>query len=206
MMVAGLPGAGKSFFARQFAETFGTACIRSDIIRAELFGQPQYTSDENEIVARMVEYVASQLARTGRSFMIDGNCNTAAARAHIEQLAKASGYKTLVVWVQTDPAMAKMRSLRRNPKKVDDLYNPSLTDTQFKVFSQRFASPAKEQYVVISGMHAYSTQARTVLKKLAAPHTEAKIEPEDPKVRQVASITRGESPRPSRPSRNVVIR
>lgn len=205
MIVVGLPGAGKSFFARQFAEMFGTACVSSDRIRYELFANPQYTTDENEIVARVGEYMAGELAKTGRSFIIDGGHNTKAARAQVEQLAKANGYKTLIIWVQTDPGAAKMRSLKRNPKKIDDLYNPSLSSTQYDVFAQRFAPPTKEQYVVISGMHAYSTQARTVLKKLAAPHTEEVTQPADQKVRQVTKLSRPEAPRPTRP-RNVVIR
>jgi predicted kinase len=208
-MVAGIPGAGKSFFARQFADTFSVACVRSDFIRSELFGQPQYTTDENEIVNRMGEYMASELAKTGRSFLIDGNCNTKAARTQIEKLAKTNGYKTLVIWVQADPYSAKQRSLKRNPKKIDDLYNPSLTATQFEVFSQRFVVPAKsEEYVVISGMHAYSTQARTVLKKIATPHTEAVASTKNmssSKVRQVATLSRPEPTKPSRP-RGVVIR
>lgn len=209
LMVVGIPGAGKSFFARQFAETFGAACVRADFIRAELFGQPQYTADENEIVGRMVEYMVGELAKTGRSFLIDGASNTRASRLQIEKLAKTNGYKTMVIWVQADPYSAKQRSLKRSSKKVDDLYNPSLTDTQFEVFAQRFASPTKgEEYVVISGMHAYSTQARTVLKKIATPHTEAVTSAkvaEDPKVRQVASLGRQEQTKPSRP-RGVVIR
>lgn len=208
LMVVGLPGSGKSFFARQFAETFGAACVRSDVIRTELFGNPQYTSDENEIVSRMVECMTSELVKTSRSFLIDGSCNTRAARIQVEKMAKDHGYKTLVIWVQSDPGAAKMRSLKRSPKKIDDLYSPSLTDTQFEVFSQRFAAPTKgEQYVVISGMHAYSTQARTVLKKLAAPHAEeaAAAKSDDTKVRQVTTLSRSEAPKPSRP-RNVIIR
>lgn len=205
MVVVGLPGSGKSFFARQFAETFDVACISADRIRYEMTGKPQYTTEENEAVNRLIEYTAGEIAKTGRSFLIDGASNTRASRLQIEKIAKAQDYKTLVIWVQTDTATARLRSLKRNSKKIDDMFSPSLSDTQFQVFSQRLAAPNKEQYVVISGMHAYSTQARTVLKKLAAPHVQAIAKVEDQPDRQVVALERPDPPRPSRP-RNVVIR
>lgn len=173
MMVIGLPGAGKSFFARQFSDTFSIASVSSDRIRYELFASPQFSSDENEIVSRMQDYMAEELAKSGRSFLIDGNCNSKAARQKIAQLAKDNGYNTLLIWVQTDPATAKVRATKRNPKKPDDKFSASITDTLFDTFTQRFAPPVKEDHVVISGKHVYSTQARTVLRKLAMPHVEA---------------------------------
>lgn len=173
MMVIGLPGAGKSFFARQFSETFSIAHISADRIRYELFAEPQFTNDENEIVNRLQDYMTTELAKSGRSFLIDGGCNTKTARQKIAQLAKENGYGTLLIWVQTDPATAKARSLKRSPNKPDDQYSPSISDAQFEAFARRFALPIKEEHVVISGKHVYGTQARTVLRKLTIPRAEA---------------------------------
>jgi hypothetical protein len=38
--------------------------------------------------------------------------------------------------------------------------------------AQRFVQPQKEPYMVISGKHAFSTQAKMVLRKLASPHAQ----------------------------------
>lgn len=172
IMLVGLPGAGKSFFARQFSETFSVSVASSDRVRYELFADPQFTNDENDIVSRMQDYIASELVKSGRSFMVDGGCSTRTARQKFEMLAKTNGYGTLVVWVQTDPTTARQRALKRSPQKQDDAYNASLNAEQFDTFSKRFDAPTKEQHVVISGRHTYSTQARTVLRKLAAPRAE----------------------------------
>lgn len=206
IMVTGLPGSGKSFFAKQFAETFGAACVRSDKIRSDLFGNPQFTVDENEIVGRVADYMVAELAKTGRSFLVDGICNTRAARLQIEQLAKANSYRTLVIWVQTDPSTAKVRSLKRNHKLPGNSENSNLTAEQFEDFSKRFAPPLKEDYVVISGRHAYSTQARTVLKKLATSHTDSAQDTAEQKARQVATISRPAAPKLNTPRRGVIIR
>lgn len=207
MMVIGLPGAGKSFFARQFSETFSIACVSADRIRYELFAQPQFTADENAIVARLQDYMADELAKSGRSFLIDGNCNTKAARQRVAQLAKDNGYSTLLIWVQIDPATAKSRATKRNAKKADDVYNPSISDTQFEVLAQRLAPPLKEEHVVISGKYVYSTQARTVLRKLAAPHAKAVNDAHNKKDQPIPTAS-PRDPQPSAPRgrTSVVIR
>lgn len=173
-MVVGPPGVGKSFFSRQFSDTFGAPWVNVDRLRHELFSEPNFSNDEQDILQRLVEYQAGELLKTKRSFLLDGCCNTRVQRQRIEKLAKEHGYGTLVIWVQTDPATSKWRATKRNPKRTDDQYSVSLTSEQFTTFARRFTPPTREHYVVISGKHTYSTQAKMVLRKLAGPHvTEA---------------------------------
>lgn len=204
LMVVGLPGAGKSFFAKQFSETFGVAHACSDRIRHELFAQPQFTQDENIIVERIQTYFVDELAKTGRSFLIDGSCNAAAERRRLCELAKVNGYSTLVIWVQTDPATAKARSLRRSASKPDDQYNCGLSAQQYDTLAKRFTPPTNEDYVVISGKHTYSTQARMVLRKLAAPRAEAAEQAHKQKTAQAVAPSPRPVPKPRQ--RNVIIR
>jgi len=104
--------------------------------------------------------------------LIDGVCDTRQERTGLEQLAAKHGYGTLTVWVQTDEPTAKARSLQRNPKRPGDEFNSRLTPEQFGVIAKRFVPPTREDYVVISGKHTYTTQAKMVLRKLAAPRAE----------------------------------
>jgi len=103
---------------------------------------------------------------------------------------------------QTDEQTASARSLARNNKREGDKYNTALSASQFKQLTSSFNPPVKtEDYVVISGKHTYTTQAKMVLRKLAKPHTQ---KAESAHKQQMASEppTR---PRPSA-SRNVIIR
>ena len=43
LFVVGIPGAGKTYFAEQFAETFGAPFIEYDAIRAQLTQHPSYS-------------------------------------------------------------------------------------------------------------------------------------------------------------------
>ena len=56
-MLYGFPGAGKTYFARQFCENVQAAHLQSDRIRSELFEEPRYDKRENEIVSQLMNYM-----------------------------------------------------------------------------------------------------------------------------------------------------
>ena len=172
LIMVGLPGSGKSFFARQFADMFSAPLIHYDRLQYELFAEPSFSTNEHELLQRLAHYQIQELLKTKRSFIVDGGQNTRQDRVALEELARKHGYNTLVIWVQTDDPTAKMRSLRRNPKHIDDVYKPKIAESQFAMLSKRLVTPTRESYVVISGKHAFSTQAKMVLRKLSAPHLE----------------------------------
>lgn len=172
-MIIGLPGAGKSFFAGHFADTFGAPLISADRLRFELFEKHLFNQAEAGLIKRLTELQLTEIVKTRTSILVDGLCNGRKERQQFEQFAAAHKYGTLVVWVQTDELTAKNRSFSRNRKRLGDEYNVKLTAEQFKAFSAAFTPPTKqEDYVVISGKHTYTTQVKMVLRKLAAPHAQ----------------------------------
>lgn len=167
LMIVGNPGAGKSFFARQFSETFNAPIVSYDRIRFDLFADPTFSADENELVSRMATYQIEELLKTNRSVLVDGGSNSRVERMKLSATAKKAGYGTTVIWVQTDLTTSKNRALKRNPeKRPDDKYNHSLTEDIFNSLVRRFTEPARENHVVISGKHTYNTQVKMVLRKL----------------------------------------
>jgi predicted kinase len=207
MFIIGIPGAGKSFFASRFSETFGAPLVCYDRLRYEMLAEPQYTTEEIELVNRIATYQIEELLKSKRSFMVDGGAGSRAERSQLTMLAKRAGYDTLIIWVQTDEAIAKRRSLGRNPQREGDKYNVSMTPEQFSLVAHRFTPPLRENSMVISGMHTYGTQAKAVLRKLVAQRSLAV--PAEP----AAIPPRTDQPhlqRPERPSgptrRSLIIR
>jgi len=172
IVIIGLPGAGKSFFARHFSETFGAPLVSVDQLRFELFDTPKFNQLENGLLKRLTDIQLGELVKTRSSILIDGMFASRPERQELEQFATQNDYGTLIVWVQTDEPTAKARTLRRSPKRPGDEYNTKLTPEQFTTFAKRFMPPTKEDYVVISGKHTYTTQAKMVLRKLSAPRVE----------------------------------
>jgi predicted kinase len=174
LIMVGKPGAGKSFFARQFSDTFGAPVVSENRLRYELFAQPVYGQDEQTVIQNISDYQVGELLKTRRTFIVDGGMNARVDRQKLRAQAKDFNYETLVVWVQTDEATNRHRSLKRGKQKLDDKYTAPLSEEQFSAQSRKFTPPNQlEQTVVISGKHTYNTQARAVLKKLVAPREEA---------------------------------
>lgn len=189
ILLVGLPGSGKSYFAKQFAQTFNVPLASADDIRQELFASPQFTSDENQIVSRVQNIMIGEFLKTKGSILVDGNCNSKQERLAAEKLAKDNSYELLVVWVQTSPDVAKSRAIKSADKPTK---HTAISDSAFNRLKKTFNPPSPtENYVVISGMHTYTTQARSVLRKLASSHTEKSKRSEEQKTRPSKPPTRG---------------
>lgn len=172
ILLVGLPGAGKSFFARQFSETFRAPLVSVDSLRFELFDEPKFTPQEQDLIKRLMERQLSELVKTRVSILVDGICSTKQERMQLARLATQANYDVFVVWVQTDEPTAKKRATTRNPKRAGDELNANLSQEQYTEQAKQVQSPQRENYVVISGKHSYATQAKMVLRKLAAPRVE----------------------------------
>lgn len=178
VVTIGHPGAGKSFFARQFAETFNAPLISFDEIRSELFNETTYTADEDVIVARVAGLQLRELFKTKKTVIIDGGHNPKISRTELRKVARQQGYDVLNVWVQTDKQTSYDRATRRSPKNERDSLNRSLSNQEFVALSGKFTPPnEQEPFVVISGRHTYATQARIVLKKMVNAHENTEATP-----------------------------
>ncbi|MDO4271572.1 MAG: ATP-binding protein [Candidatus Saccharibacteria bacterium] len=166
--VVGLPGAGKSFFASQFADTFGAAMVSCDKIRWTLFANHTYSDTENSIVDQVADMMITELLRTRKTFVLDGGYNTNAARKAMLARAHKNGFRVLTIVVQTDEPTSKRRATKRSDKKVGDQYKQSMTNEQFELACQQYEEPqtSQDDVVVISGKHTYNTQAKTVLRRM----------------------------------------
>lgn len=161
ILMVGVPGAGKSFFAESFSQTFNAPYVSLEKIIP-------YTSDDAAATALM-QHCINELLKTQRSIIIEGGTDTRIEREKLTRKAKLAGYETLIVWVQTDPATAKTRSIKDAKNKV----NRTLSPDEYDRIVKRFTPPnTLEKPTVISGKHTYATQAKIVLKKLSATRTE----------------------------------
>lgn len=160
IIMVGIPGSGKSFFAEKFAETFNAPYISSGVIQK----LSQATSASADAISHAF---LKEACKTKQSIIFDGSTETRTDRTKLAQIAKRAGYETLIVWVQTDPATAKNRSTRGTKE------NPNpMTIESFDRAVKRFTPPGVlEKPIVISGKHTFATQAKIILKRLTEPRS-----------------------------------
>lgn len=149
IMMVGLPGSGKTYFAKQFSEMFSAPFIESEYIVAN--------SRDKKSGDALSKFILSAITKTHQTFIYESDNFSRARRAEFAKWAKANGYKPLFVWVQTDEATCRKRAQKEK----------YLDSEAFDTAKHSFTEPnASEKPVVISGKHTYKTQARTVLARL----------------------------------------
>lgn len=164
IILVGIPGSGKSFFAEQFADTFKAPIISFDQLRQELFNIPTFNKNEDIIISRVAAYMLKEVLKTGQTIIYDGQTNLRTERALIAKKSREAGYEPLFVWVQTELSTAKKRALRSGTNK------PALSIEQFNNKLKQFSAPHQiEKAIVISGKHTYASQLKIILKHLVEP-------------------------------------
>lgn len=164
IIMVGIPGSGKSFFADHFASTFNTSFVSIEKITEEL---GESTTIDQPTAVRISTFLLTELLKSGQTIVYEGLTETRTARQALIKAARDNGYEPLVVWVQTESIAAKQRATKQKRSK------SHLSDEQFDVALRRFTPPsAVEKPIVISGKHTYPSQLKIVLKYLAVMRTD----------------------------------
>ncbi len=167
IMLYGFPGSGKTFFARQFCENVQAAHIQGDRIRAELFQNPRYDKEENQVVTQLMDYMAGEFLNAGISVVYDVNAARAIQRHGLRDMARRVGAKPLLVWFQIDTDSSFYRASKRDRRRADDKYSAPMTRQLYDAQAGQMQNPVStEDYIVISGKHTFNTQYAAVTHKL----------------------------------------
>jgi predicted kinase len=167
LMFYGLPGSGKTYFARQFCENVQAAHMQADRIRGELFEDPRYDKQENDVVTQLMNYMTEEFLSAGLSVAYDAGALRARQRHELRELARKCRTTPLLVWFQTDMETAFLRNQKRDRRRADDKYAAQWDRQNFEAFTQNMQNPApSEDYVVVSGKHLYNMQQSVVVSKL----------------------------------------
>jgi hypothetical protein len=164
IIMVGIPGAGKSFFAQHFAETFNAPLVSFECIHKKIFQASVLSKDETETVCKISDYILKELFKTRQTVIFDGVSHSRTARLELAKESKKNNYEPFLVWVQTEKTTARTRAVKYSRGK-----SPMSSDL-FEQQVKQFTPPSSnEKVIVISGMHTYASQLKIVLKKLAEP-------------------------------------
>lgn len=167
LLFYGYPGAGKTYFARQFCNNVQVAHLQADRIRGELFETPRYDKQENDVVNSLMNYMAEEFLSAGLSVAYDLNAVRIKQRRSLYSMAYSYRAVPLLIWFQMDEDTAFARNVKRDRRRADDKYAAAMDRTGFEEVVGQMQNPvASEDYAVISGKHLFKMQQSAVLSKL----------------------------------------
>lgn len=125
ILVCGLPGTGKSTYAREVARAFGAEHLRSDVIRKEMLGIPRtahweggylegpYAPDATERTYDEMRTRAAAALRAGGRVVADATFARRRWRDEFRAAAREAGVPCLVVHVTCPEDVVRARMVRR---------------------------------------------------------------------------------------------
>lgn len=155
--LCGLPGVGKSTVASYVTDRLDAVRLRTDAVRKELFGTPEYTESETDAVYRELRDRAAEHLGDGDSVVLDATFARTEHRSLARNLAADRGVEFRLLRVVCDQAVAERRIAER-----DDI-----SDADVDVY-RRF----RDEFDAVDGDHAVvdnsgeKTDTRTQIDEL----------------------------------------
>jgi predicted kinase len=118
ILVAGLPGSGKSFFSENLARRIGAVYLSSDRVRVEMQASGKYApEDKLAVYKRMIEYASVEI-EAGRNVVIDATFFHHTLREMFVRLAEGYAIPLRVIEITADEALVRKRLSR--PRRWSD--------------------------------------------------------------------------------------
>lgn len=162
-MMLGYPGAGKTTIAAVIQRLTGATHLNSDVIRLELFPQPDFTQAEHDKLYQEINRRTAELLTAGKDVIYDANLNRKMHRQEKYDLCRQIGARPLLIWVQIAKPTAKQR-------RIDDTASHKLVPrhedpaTMFDRLVDVFEEPdADEPYVVLDGTNPDESTIKAML-------------------------------------------
>lgn len=167
ILLYGYPGSGKTYFARQFCEEVAAAHVHDDRMRSEIFQEPRFDREENEVLQHLMEYITEEFLKAGMSVVFDANAMRFSHRRLMRDLARKLKATPVLLWLQIDQETAFKRATKRDKRRSDDKYAFPIDQQTFNRIASLMQNPVStEDYIVLSGKHTYDTQSRMAMKRL----------------------------------------
>lgn len=120
VIVCGLPGSGKSFFASQLAASMDAEYINSDGVRKQLGAMGRYTLDDKLFVYKEMLRQARGFLELGKDVVVDATFYLDSMRDMFTAMAKAMKSDICFIHIYADETIVKERLCKPRPDSEAD--------------------------------------------------------------------------------------
>ncbi|MGQ9677075.1 MAG: AAA family ATPase [Chloroflexota bacterium] len=124
VLISGLPGSGKSYFARRLADRVRAVVIETDFVRKTIYSKPRYTARESLFVYRVSHYLIKRLLERGYRVIFDATNLLERKREELYHIAEQAEAKLVIVRVVAPEDVIRQRlesrQLQRSPEDLSE--------------------------------------------------------------------------------------
>lgn len=124
ILVYGLPGTGKTYFAERLAEKLDAVHLNTDIVREKLQFKGHYDEKTKQQVYNELFKQAQMEFKNGADVIVDGTFHVSRRREQLEELAKEENEKIRFIEMKADEKKARKRlkKSRKHSEADADVY------------------------------------------------------------------------------------
>ncbi|MFC5972309.1 AAA family ATPase [Halomarina salina] len=155
VVVCGLPGAGKTTVAERVTDLLDATRLRTDVIRKELFPDPEYTDEESAAVYDELFARTRALVADGDPVVLDATFSDRSNRERARNLSAAQDVPFDLVAVECDQSVVEERIRRRTDDESD-------ADVEVHRLFRDLFDPVEGDHVVVDNSSDLAATRRQV--------------------------------------------
>jgi predicted kinase len=145
-MVMGLPGSGKTYFAKAFAHKIRGLHINNDMVRKELDQHPKYSGEDKNRVYTTVFEKACQALGEGEVVVVDATFSKLQYRKPYYDYAQKNKIPMHVILIQADEHTIAKRLLNQRPDSDADFAVYEIIKAEFEPLKLGHLTLASDKY------------------------------------------------------------
>jgi predicted kinase len=142
VIVFGLPGSGKSYFAMRIAQMLNAKYVSSDSVRKEVFATPDYSSEGKTLVYDEMLRRAIEAAEHGKVVVLDATFFSAGVR---QKFINCLQKLTNVFWIEVNADESLVKERLKLPRQDSDA-----NFEVYQVLKSKWESPGKNHLTLTS--------------------------------------------------------
>ena len=165
VILCGLPGTGKSHFARELAARAPFVWVNSDYCRKLLAARPDYSREEHRRVFAAMHALIAELLASGRGVVFDATNLNEGVRHPLYAVADAAGVAPLIVRFTARPGLVR----RRLSDRAAGLADAGASDAGWEIYTRLAVAdaPVPRPHLLVSRPDELEWALRETLRRTA---------------------------------------
>ena len=132
--LCGLPGAGKTYFARELTKLIPFCVLESDRIRKALVPKPKYTPGEHSRVFNVCHLLIEEYLSQGRRVLFDATNLTENFRLPLRQISRRQNARLVLVMLTAPRDIIRQRLQDREEERESGLHPGNYSDASWLIY------------------------------------------------------------------------